>query len=275
MSLLDMNREFGEILTISVGTALAFEEMLKTEKTFPEESLFLNLRTLARNFLGSFKDLSTTNGKVLTSAFIEEINSIIYTVPSFFENRLKLFIYFPTYKSVESNMKDAKLKEASTPKQVETKKLEDLIMGAALSDKKLKELITTIDTVIEAGYLKALFLTHLPIDLIAARGFRSIRLLESHTGAIKSPSEWMSKLTNNEKYSRLPFNVLTIQLIGDKSTMFQSLGPKWVKPVVELAESRSWSQVTKMQKVKFDIRNHIRDKFLAAKLLKMTEVKFK
>jgi hypothetical protein len=80
--------------------------------------------------------------------------------------------------------------------------------------------------------------------------------LESHTGAIKNPAEWNTKLTGGAKeLSNIPFNRFTLQLFGDNGHMFLS-GPLRLREIVlGIAKRDHWTSVTTSERVSFGIRN--------------------
>jgi hypothetical protein len=71
-------------------------------------------------------------------------------------------------------------------------------------------------------------------------------------------NEMIRKLSTSDKYANLPFNILTLQLLGDKSLLFESMGVKMINPIIDLAIEQKWSAITNFEKVKGDIRK-IRD----------------
>ena len=98
--------------------------------------------------------------------------------------------------------------------------------------------------------------------------FRKISLLESVTGNIKNKTEFITKLSKNEHYRNIPFNVLSIQIIGDKSTLLESQGQLYTGLLVNMVKDYNWTALTTLEKVKFDI-NKLKNKETVNKLMKM------
>ena len=116
-------------------------------------------------------------------------------------------------------------------------------------------------------------MTSYPVDLLSRYQFAKLMLLESHTGNLREPSEWNRRLSNNPSYARLPFNILTLQVLGDRSTLFNSQSPKVKKVLLETATSYNWTPMTTMLKIQNDIKkisdSEIRDKLFKLSLTKI------
>ena len=130
-----------------------------------------------------------------------------------------------------------------------------------------------VDTKIYGNHAKSLILTLYPIDLFSITTFRDLALLESHTGAIKLYPKWSGKISSKEEYVNLPFNLLTLQVIGD-GKLFYSMGRVFTKALLELADKGNWTAITTKDKVKFDI-SRMKDRFAAGVFLEMLTISLK
>lgn len=265
-----MQREVGDQLAISIGTALAIEPFMDDSKDFKHHRLSINLRTLFRNYAGAFTDdIHDYKPREIQANFLEEVSVLSDVLVHLLPRQVIVDMYVCSFKSLRKRMPYAVFKTTHTSKQQLYLDLENRILDKVLS--KLKT-VSVYDSLIKGRNSKGLIITHSPVDLLSASEFRSLELLESHTGKIKSRNEWTKKLTSNDKYSNLPFNPMTLQLLGDHSLLLRNMGPKYIKPVLELAIQRRWSTATTLMKVKYDLQN-IRDPLLATILVKMLNTK--
>lgn len=269
-----LERKFGEVLTsISVGTALALESLVKLEKPLKVEYLFLNVRTLYRNFHNAFEDITKHDLTTLSVEFYTELETIKNIVETRVPGNMIPVFYLCSNKSLGKLFTFAKIKEPSTDKQIAYCNLERSVIES-ISTKPLGKKMQIFDCLIKGGNSNALILTHFPLELLSFSTFHSLKLLESNTGIIKDKSEWHTKLTNPEIHQNIPFNILSIQLIGDHATQFNSSGGKYTKPLLEIAIKNKWTVATTNAKVKYDIEKHW-DKLLVNTYLEMLSVKLK
>ena len=76
-------------------------------------------------------------------------------------------------------------------------------------------------------------------------------LLESHTGKLKSPIDWNTKL--KDKPYNMPFNILTLQVLGD-GQQFTAQKKEVVLDFKKLADDKNWSPTTTMKKINEDLK---------------------
>lgn len=103
--------------------------------------------------------------------------------------------------------------------------------------------------------LRAIMLTHFPIDLLVYPEFKSLLLLESHTGVIKDRSLWYTKFFNGNKLegiNRIPFTEKFLQIFGDKET-FSPMNQKYRDDLIALAKRYNWTHLTTEDKVRFSL----------------------
>lgn len=243
-----MERRLGDSLPFSVGTAIPFEENVVVES--PQvTNVWINGFTFIRNFLGSY-GMDFPEIDVMFEGLHEELDTITSVG---LISGVDVKVYIPNYDSVASHLKLATLKQPSTDKQKLQRHYERtgvkvlkghpdvlILKGARLPD--VRERVHVI--------------THLPIDLLSRYSFETMVLMESHTGRIKGPMEWITKLTKNDNFTRLPFNVLTLQVLGDRGAMFQAAPHFMKKALLEVATVKKWTPATTNMKVDSDIANY-------------------
>lgn len=223
----------------------------KPERPMPAtlgDAVFFNVRTLFRNVWGSLPsaDAQNYNANIYADIIEQEIMTI-KTVLAEETPPLEAFFYLPTYASLIKDYPNGNLKDIKTDKMNQKVILENKAL-ALLKDNPSPE-IPIIFNDVEIKTLtpfKAFILSHYPVDLLHTTGFSKTFLLESHTGVVKGPDKWYTKLStkNLEGFERIPFNKATIQFFGDSGGMFKSqpLGAK--KRVAEVAIKYKWNQQT-------------------------------
>jgi hypothetical protein len=243
-------RTVGEVLPLSIGTALALEILSKENDLLKEyDVLYINLHTVLRNLLGAFiKTPTKTDVGNISKCFIEEYETLLSVVKSHFPKELNFCIFYPRYKSLHRIFPYANIKKPITTLQKEKALIEEMAFKRLL---KNYPDIHQGDCKVFGNSQRGVVLTHLPIDLLSASSFRKLSLLESHTGTIKDRPQWITKL-NNKGNLNLPFNTLTLTILGD-GKMFGALGNPFNKHLSELAEKGKWTTLTTKERIKFDI----------------------
>jgi hypothetical protein len=111
----------------------------------------------------------------------------------------------------------------------------------------------------------ALIMTHFPVDLLNARKFRSLDLLESHTGLLKKAPEWYTKYYDGRDLNMLPLNGILLTVFGDDHHFRPQ--PKGMKTaLLDLAQEKRWNVLTTPREIVSDIKT-IRDHALRDALL--------
>lgn len=243
------DRNFG-IYNISIATSLAIEGATHTgeyddanAKDFPlrNKLLMVNLRTLFRNAMNAFPtELQNrmTIGPLIDSVR-EDMDGILSTLKSV-EPDCVVSFYYCTYKKINDRYQKANFYNATTDKQKAYRALEEDFF------KNMEKVIGDIHEVTEyeidiSASKPTVLLTHHPIDLLSVENFPSLSLLESHTGKVKGPSEWTSKLTG--KPEMIPFSKMTLTLFGD-GVVFAPQPIKFRKMILELAKKYKWNYKT-------------------------------
>ena len=264
-------RTIGEVLPLSIGTALALEILSKENDLLKEyDVLYINLHTVLRNLMGAFiKTPTKTDAGNISQCFVEEYETLLSIVKSHFPKELNFCIFYPRYKSLHNIFQYANIKKPITNLQKEKALIEEIAFKKLL--KKYPD-IHQGDCKMFGNNQRGLVLTHLPIDLLSASSFRKLSLLESHTGVIKNRPQWITKI-NNKGNLNLPFNTLTLTILGD-GKMFGALGNPFNKHLFELAEKGKWTTLTTKERIKFDIEK-LRNKADVKILMNMLTVTLK
>lgn len=261
-------REMGE-LPVSIGTSFSLQGLYNTfpdrtpEKVLPAskgEVLYINLRTMLRNIFNA-----TASDKVIhvkPKDYVVALKDEIKDINSFIEHqehKLKLFFYLPTYASLHKEFgKTAELRELTTDLQKAKLEVEKKVFSIIEEELKLLEperrYINIIDMeILAAERQRAFLLTHLPIDLLYAKGFSNVLLLESHTGKVKAENEWYTKFSA-ETTERIPFNKGTLVFFGDSGGMFKPQHHKARKAVSEIADKYKWTYQTTKDRMLFNLK---------------------
>ena len=228
-----MNKELGTrtkgMYPISIGTSVALEcffgvndaKPLRAGESAPYhdyQCIMANLRTLARNFIGSYKaqEVGLIGSTQLYVEFMKEIILINNIVNDQSSEKVIVSFYNPTYLKLKNHLKKVKFRESLTAKQQLSLDYELMLTQRFHADLvTIKQYIAYEHTndIIRQGKRRNVMLTHYPVDLLLTE--LNPNLLESHTGRIKKPYEFASKLKRAGEY--VPFNKYTIQILGDSS----------------------------------------------------------
>lgn len=240
-------------LEMSVGTSLAFEGDL-LNSLHRTDSVLFNLRTLIRNAHEAYEkdDKEAFN----VDQVVKDVESDILLIGKWLEtNRgtrpIKMTIYLPSYNDLQRRFPKATLATANTDKQ---KAKEKLIKG--VSDKligKYPKHILSVSSKLPEFQGNGIVLTHHVVDLIDINGTGRLNLLESYTGVLKPFTAWHTKLTNGSELYYIPFNRLTIQVFGDKSTNFSSSSHGIKEVVKKMAKEGNWTSASTLSRVRGSI----------------------
>jgi hypothetical protein len=257
-------------LGMSIGTSLAIEQPEAAAQIRGSDVILFNLLTLIRNAHDAYEskedkaDLKpeqlmedVVNDLKMLSRWLEEVRK---TKP------LQLIVYYPSYFSMKFRFPLADLAKRETDNQKKFDKLSD--KTADLIYDKYKKLIERTDIGMPSFKGKGIVMTHRVVDLAVHDHVLRLTLMESYTGKLKPYTQWYTKLTGGKELYYLPFNKLTIQIFGDKSTDFAS-SSKAIKDLVKkLAQDSSWTPATTVSRCRLNI-NMLNDGIDKAALLKM------
>lgn len=261
-------RTLGDSLPISVGTAMALEAIGEAGVM---EVLWINVATLARNLYESVP--TDYRGELTPAAAIEacadEIMSEIKIIDEVAaSHKLAVTYYILGYKDLARKYPFARIRVPNTDIQkARFNYLNDTIEALMRLDERQRFEFDK-NSEIRGEPKRALVISHYPTDLLSRAKFTQLRLLESHTGAVKPKSKWNTKLTDGNLYGNIPFNYWTVQIFGDGANHFDRYPTNVRKAVAELAQVRHWTTVTTIDKIRYSLKN-MRDQYAAAQLLKM------
>lgn len=263
------------VLPMSIGTGIAIQAIIGYDaeglplKTGPSiqhfDSLYVSIRTLIRNFVNNHSSedkLKLTPDDVLYGV-LADLKVLRETVVAYGGPHFSVMPYLCLYNDLQSIFKHAALRTANTENQKHYLKLEDAVI------KKLKESVMqdentpvlVFHTKLDKNFSRnnamtqrptnSLILTHIPVDLLSSRFFNKLVLLESHTGKLKSSTEWNTKLKNfKPEHARLPFNSVTLQFFGDTGDMFMPMANAKIKAaLVSLSEKFKWNPTTTVDRM--------------------------
>lgn len=242
-------------LGMSVGTSAAFEGS-GANSIRSADTVMFNLRTLVRNARMAYeKDDPELND---VDQLTKDVEGDIVALGKWLETAragkpISMVVYYPSYLLMKIKFKHALLWEPTTDKQKAQAKILDAV--AAKVVKKYEKLIVKTTMGVPDFKGTGIVLTHHVVDLTDVSGVARLHLLESYTGLLKPFTQWYTKLTGGEELYMMPFNRLTIQIFGDKSTNFRS-HPQAIKEVVrKLAKDSHWTSATTVSRVRSTINN--------------------
>lgn len=258
---------------VSVGTSIAMETILPNWPVFdparvppPKENVheytrvYFNLHTLLRNLYNAIprEGRDSVLAEDLASALVEEAWEVANAVETATANAVRGIIYFPSYDGIETRYPRGKVRQAVTPKQIAAKKLftQTLEIASKMLSTNHPDNFVKFRTDLTPGtFGNTLLLTHMPVDLLSEYRFGRCALLESHTGVVKKRNMWYTKLFNGKQYPNMPFNAMSLQVLGDDHT-FHPGEHKVKTALIEVATKHRWSWATSSAKMKLDIRGH-------------------
>lgn len=254
---------------VSVGTSLALESIFQSstpsidpERVAPQQvniqdyqEFWLNISTLFRNIMGSLtkEDAAGVLPRELLEVLESEVEMIQYIVSSQGNNRVKTIFYACTYQDFELKYPHARVRKLNTENQKIYHEIQRKVITEFMSNhfkqpnfKQFKDKLKTDNKP------KALILTHIPYDLLSAKQFSELHLIESHTGVLRKPSTWYHKYYDGKQLPPIPFNEGLLQVFGDRET-FSVMDLKLKRQLIELAGSCRWTPATTRDKLLYDI----------------------
>lgn len=259
-------REVGQY-PLSVATSLALEgatgihpdhdPKVKKAPLLEYGELWINLRTLFRNFMGALpRDVQ--GGVVprqLDEGIRDEMDQIKRIVAEFTHNKCKVVFFVSNYAGMKEKYPHAKLRGATTDKQQEYMEIKNQtleLLLKSLEQQGGEDIRVFKLKLFPQQQAKTLIFTHFAYDLLSWKAFSSLDLLESNTGNVKKRPQWYTKYQNGRELSMIPFREDFIQVFGDSRTFFQ-MPIKIRKQVIELATQYNWSAVTTDDKIRQNI----------------------
>lgn len=257
-------RRVGMALPVSVSTAIPLEDKIVIES--PEKrTVAINLKTLFRNFWGSYSNQQRPSIAGMITEWVEEASSVQTLVAA---TGLKCFYYVPDYSDFKTMFPEATLYEAKTAKQRAYYSAEGLAIKALMQEQHLV-VIRNQSAMVHINE-DVTIISHSAIDLLSRPSFKSLELLESNTAAVKKWNMWGTKL--NTKYPGMPFNAFTLTVFGDGKTV-KGMEIKIRKAIEEVAKKRRWNPTTTMAKINANMRDDV-EKELRPLLVRLAARKF-
>ena len=262
------NRTLGQY-PISISTSLPLEHICGIHPDFvvkklpilEYEELWINIRTLWRNFMGALEkeDARKIVAPMVASALFEEMSYIEEIVKEKTNNAMRVIFYYSDYADIDRKYTGAVLRMDNTEKQKEATALHNQTMDIILKAHKLEPIHNLF---IYSLFIKpktedkkkALIITHYAIDLTTYKEFSHLTLLESHTGKLKERASWYSKYYDGKTLSQIPFTLYFLIIFGDEST-FRPFQFKTRNNILDIAKKYNWSSVTTYDKIVFGISN--------------------
>lgn len=246
-------REFHEEEPLSIATGVAIVSALgrlaeakdKHPPVLDHDRLLIHTRTLYRNLLGSMpasvrNDLTAYT---LAEAIATECRVIESLVNEVSGGKCKVEFYECSYKTIANDFSQSLIRYPKTKIQKFLASLEHTTLLELKDSIVNKPEITYYNRKFKEYGGDCLILTHYPVDLLNRYRFRNLRLLESHTGAIKGPALYNTKLREGWGLQALPFDRMTLQLFGD-GVHFGPMDVKLKMAIFNLAIKHDWAWAT-------------------------------
>lgn len=246
---------------VSIATSLAIESLLGILPDAPTDKpeiddvdvIMINVRTLFRNVLGSidgsFREKLTEY--TLAECIAREFTTIESILSERRDGRIIVELYHCSYKDIISGFSKGILKTPNTPAQKAYQVMETATLDE-LKDSFKSTPVSQYNAKFKDTNLRGVILTHYPVDLLNRYAFSSLKLLESHTGAIKPPLLWNTKLHNGKENTFIPFDRMSLQIFGDGVT-FSPAPIKIRKLLLEIGVLNKWTPATTKDKVINDV----------------------
>lgn len=247
---------------ISIATSLALEAAFGIYPERPVgkppileyQALWINLRTLYRNLMGSLPKVAVEGGvpREFADALNFEMETIRNIIATDTNNRVKVVFYVSNYKDLERHYPHALLRTDTTEKQKAATEVENQTLVMLVNE--MHAPVMVFDRAITTGEVgKTAIITHYAYDLLSYRAFGSLTLLESHTGVFKERAQWYTKFANGKELSMIPFREDMLQIFGDNE-LFKPMSIKARHAVIELAQQYRWTAVTTTDRIRENMK---------------------
>lgn len=264
-------REKGKV-PISIGTSLAFESLLnihddlkhKIPPYLETEVIWINVKTLFRNLWGAIPRIrhDLVSDMQLAEALIFEMEMIRDVCRN--ECRgLEVVYYLPNYFGLSTinnevllRMDNTELQKNYTKRMVRTLEivLKRYNQGMDINNTSDRNHMIRVynNQITDRETRKTFIISSYAYDLTAYRKFSNLKLLETHTGAIKGRELWYTKYENHSAVPPMPFRLDLLTILGDK-TLFRTKVPKFRQTIIELAKANRWTPITTTDKIRANI----------------------
>lgn len=257
-------RDLGSTGT-SIGTHLMLESLFSYNyELYDKERIFktidpskydyhiYNIFTIVRNILTSYPEIKNKQEILLNKDFGSVLAMEMENLTSVYMHsgtKLKPLLFYPDYKKVYKEYNKGKIINDTVPKQLQS------MMDIYLTSLRKS---TNIGTINKPGTYKlpkiegnCLFTTHIACDLFNPNKYS---LLESHTGILKSVSEYNSKYHSIGKnsLSHLPWCEELLYMLGDH-IFITPLNLILRRKLYEISIKNNWTVKTSVSKVRANI----------------------
>lgn len=251
------NRELGQY-PLSIATSLAIESICGIHPEPPMkgipvrdyQELWINLRTLYRNLMGSIhkESIGSVSAEELAEALSFEMDQIRKIIGDASLNKTSVVVYLSDYNGLEGKYRHAVLRRDNTDKQKEYTAILEKTFTLLLRPENGESVLTFDLKLKPKTRSNALILTNYAYDLLSHKEFNGLALLESHTGKIKTSEQWYTKYQSGKDLPNIPFREDLLQIFGDSET-FVPMNIKLRKDIMELATKYKWSSLTTRDKI--------------------------
>lgn len=265
------DREKGQF-PLSIATSLALEgafDILETGPKYPTppihnyDELWVNLRTLYRNIRGAMERevAEKITHQEMYVQMIAELSALEGIIAQRTSGTMKIVFYACDYNNLTRLYPKALFKPIRTDKQainasIENNVLAEVFKNEANRDFTLYHFDTRLTLMEARKKPRVLIITHYPFDLLSRDEFATMDLLESHTGAIKKPPQWNTKLHNGKELERIPFNKMTIQLFGDSAGLLSPYPIAYRREMIEIANKYKWNSSVSKDRILLCVKMH-------------------
>lgn len=257
-----LEREKGAF-PLSIATSLAIEggggvhpDHPTGENIFRGKSgIFINLRTLIRNILGSVSSADKYNqtGEDVYDVLLSEIITIRGIFERQFESETPLLFYSMDYNSLDRRFKKMLFKDVTTDKQRQLALIENTALEALKKDVEADEHqysdIVFLDSIFHHDGRDHILFSASPVDLLSLPRGEFAGLLESHTGNFKTKEMYYTKFKDSSGSERIPFDQCMIQIFGDSSNLFLCQTKQIRDKLRQIAEKYQWTAYTTKERV--------------------------
>lgn len=252
---------------LSIATSLAIESAVGILPEAPTDApeikrrqlLMVNVRTLIRNLYGSVnkEQKSKLEEYTVAEAISNEMRVIESIIAEHSDGRASCTFYLCSYVDILRNFRKGIPKTPSTAGQQMYQASEQAILKYLDTEFKGGTPMAHYKSDFPQSEASALILTHYPIDLLQRYKFSSLMLLESHTGALKPPMMWNTKLQDgrDKEMEILPFDRMTLQIFGDGIT-FTPMPIKIRRVMLEIAAKNNWTPGTTKALAIYSVEKH-------------------
>jgi len=253
------SREKGQF-QISIATSLALEGLFGIHPDHEKsdapplalrfDEIWINVRTMFRNMVGSIKNETTKviNEYSYAMALLEECSLIKEQLDERTKGRLQPIFYACSHETLASHFPHASIKEAKTEKQRFYAALENETLTRLLKEAVAGQ-VSVFDVNIKANGKRTVMLTSYPLDLLVTSYTSELALLESHTGVLKLKNRWYTKLNNGRELTRIPFDRMTVQVFGDSAGTFSPYPKNYREALTSIAEKHQWTPLTTKDRI--------------------------